>query len=51
MRRWLDGNRLSGTIPAALGTLSKLEVLTLGFNLLTGTIPNELTELDALLYL
>ena len=39
---------LSGTIPAALGGLSKLQRLTLSRNALTGTIPVELAHMSEL---
>ena len=45
------GNNLRGTIPPALGKLSKLRDLRLSNNFLTGTIPaalGELTELEVL---
>ena len=38
----LSNNGLSGTIPAAIGDLDKLERLDLSSNALTGTVPSEL---------
>ena len=38
----LDGNRLSGEIPAELGSLPNLEYLYLADNRLSGEIPVEL---------
>ena len=45
---FLDGNRLSGKIPRALGTLSHLTRLSLVENHLTGYIPPELGNLSSL---
>ncbi|PNT68382.1 DNA damage-repair/toleration protein DRT100-like [Brachypodium distachyon] len=47
----LPGNRLSGEIPPALGTLSRLAVLNLADNLLSGNIPSEITNLGSLKHL
>ncbi len=44
----LRQNGLAGPIPAALGTLSNLEVLRLDDNALTGTIPGALSSLSNL---
>ena len=44
----LRQNGLAGPIPAALGTLSNLEVLRLDDNALTGTIPGALNSLSNL---
>ena len=41
----LEGNGLTGAIPAALGSLANLETLHLGYNNLTGAIPAELGSL------
>ncbi len=49
----LDGNGLSGTLPAALGNLSELEQLDLRNNALSDALPAELanlTELESLLF-
>lgn len=48
---YLYNNGLDGTIPNALGNLTKLELLTLSFSSLTGNIPSSLGELDELQYL
>ena len=42
---------LTGTIPAALGALTNLQNLDLGFNQLTGPIPTELGALTNLIVL
>jgi len=42
---YLDGNQLSGSIPAALGNLIKLRYLNLMGNRLSGSIPTTLTAL------
>lgn len=47
----LSGNRLSGTIPASLGSLPALQGLALESNQLTGSIPAELGNLSNLTYL
>ena len=47
-RLMLPSNHLSGTIPAALGSLGKLEQLYLYGNSLTGRIPAELGNLGSL---
>ena len=47
----LSSNNLSGEIPAELGSLSNLRVLTLGLNELSGEIPTELGNLSNLTYL
>ena len=47
----LNENRLTGTIPAEVGSLSGLEELHLGFNELSGPIPAELGRLANLDYL
>ena len=44
----LDGNRLTGEIPAELGNLTSLRELSLGNNQLTGGIPAELGNLTSL---
>lgn len=41
----LDGNRFRGPVPAALGRLAGLRVLTLGGNALDGTMPEEVCGL------
>mmetsp|Transcript_1142 Transcript_1142/g.2924 ORF Transcript_1142/g.2924 Transcript_1142/m.2924 type:complete len:143 (-) Transcript_1142:175-603(-) len=38
----IGNNNLNGTIPTELGTLGKLESLTMGRNRISGTIPTEL---------
>ena len=45
---WLSYNKLAGTIPAELASLSNLEWLSLGGNQLTGVIPPELANLSNL---
>ena len=45
---FLGGNRLSGTIPPELGSLSNLETLRLTGNRLSGAIPSELGNLASL---
>ncbi len=42
----MSRNRLTGTIPPALGRLSRLEELALRGNALTGNIPSGLEDLD-----
>ena len=44
----LDGQGLSGTLPASLGSLYELTELDLRDNSLTGTIPEELSQLENL---
>ena len=44
----LEGNGLTGAIPAALGSLANLETLHLGYNNLTGAMPVELGNLSEL---
>jgi hypothetical protein len=50
---WLQGNDLDGTIPASIGSLSKVEYLMLSDNQLTGSIPPELGNMShlAVMYL
>ncbi len=47
----LDRNSLSGSIPAALGDLTNLEILYLQYNSLSGSIPAALGDLTNLEYL
>ena len=42
----LDGNRLTGTIPAELGRLTNLTVLYLSGNPLTGCVPASLRDVE-----
>ena len=44
----LEGNELTGPIPAELGNLANLEGLYLSFNPLTGSLPQGLTRLSQL---
>jgi Leucine-rich repeat (LRR) protein len=44
----VSSNRLTGTVPAALGKLTALTFLDLGGNKLTGTVPAALGKLTAL---
>ena len=44
-------NKLTGTLPPQLGTLTRLETLDLGSNLLTSTIPNEISSASNLQHL
>ena len=47
----LSANGLSGSLPAELGNLSNLQLLTLARNQLSGTIPSELGNLSNLRHL
>ena len=47
----LWANKLNGTLPSALGNLSKLESLDLRWNELSGSIPAELGKLSSMEYL
>ncbi|MBA0860371.1 hypothetical protein Goshw_016977, partial [Gossypium schwendimanii] len=44
----LENNRLSGTLPAALGNLPKIERLHLSSNNFTGEIPEMFANLTSL---
>ena len=44
----LRNNQLEGTIPAELGNLARLRILSLGFNQLSGDIPSELARIPVL---
>ena len=46
---YLEGNRLTGSIPPELGDLTNLQRLILGANQLTGSIPAELGNLTNLI--
>ena len=46
--RYLDNNKLSGTIPTALSTMRSLLLLGLSGNELTGKVPSELLQLTQL---
>jgi len=48
---YLGENHLTGTLPAALGSLSNLTTLDLGGNQLSGSIPPELGSLSNLTFL
>ena len=48
---YLQHNNMSGSVPAAVGDLSELEVLTLEFNALVGPLPQSLTSLGSLSFL
>lgn len=45
---YLSNNQMTGNIPAALGNLSNLSILSLAYNQLTGSIPPELGNLNNL---
>ena len=45
---WLDGNSLTGSIPAEIGKLASLKDLNLSNNGLTGSIPGALGSLSSL---
>ncbi|CAJ1947155.1 unnamed protein product [Cylindrotheca closterium] len=45
---WLDGNQISGAIPASIGTLDELGSLSLTKNRLSGRIPDQLGNLPSL---
>eukprot|EP00966_Prymnesium_polylepis_P323164 7379378-Prymnesium_polylepis.1 len=47
----LDFNNLTGTLPASLGTLDRLQDLDLEFNSLSGLIPPSLANLSSLVQL
>ena len=49
--RLLQNNAITGTIPAAVGRLEKLQTLDLSNNELTGEIPSSLGDLKNLNYL
>lgn len=49
--RLLQNNAISGSIPAAIGKLSKLQTLDLSDNKLDGEIPDSLGDLRSLNYL
>ena len=51
MRRRLDNQGLSGTIPTGLTTFSRLAVLSLSDNNFTGTVPSVLSTLPSLVSL
>lgn len=46
--RHVFGNKLSGAIPVEIANLTKLEVLGLDHNQLTGIIPSELGRMKSL---
>ncbi|WCJ26497.1 Leucine-rich repeat protein kinase family protein [Euphorbia peplus] len=47
----LSGMSLSGQLPVALGNLTELRTLSLGFNAISGSIPAEIGNLASLRYL
>ena len=45
---WLDMNDLTGSLPATMGQLSKLNILAMGGNNINGSLPTEMGELSHL---
>jgi len=43
---FLNGNRLSGTIPTELGNMGKAEIMSFHVNRFEGSIPAEICALD-----
>ena len=48
LKLWLYGNKLRGTLPSELSALESLQILDVGSNLLEGSIPPQLGDMEEL---